>query len=115
MPSRCKWTTISIQKSLSQLDLERRWLSARITRGHRNLCESRKSEILSRIDALDLAMAATPAETAEDLLIKLEHLAEILFPHVDAISPDTFEEILFIAVLDDVRTLAGHEINKAAP
>lgn len=115
MPSRCKLTTISTQKTLSQLDLERRWLSARITRGHRNLPESRKSQILSRIDALDLAMAATSVETSEDLLIKLEHLAEILFPHLDATSPDTFEEILFFAILDDARTLAGHEINKTAP
>jgi hypothetical protein len=97
----------TVQRTLSQLDFERRKLSAKLSRGNQDLLEHQKQEILRQIDALDFEIAASPANTVEELLIKLEHLSEILFPEKDAPSQDTFEGILFCSVLKDVRTLSG--------
>ena len=105
----------STQKMLVQLDYERRWLSAKLSRGHRNLSEGQSQEILHRIDTLDFEIAASPAESFDDLLVKVNRLRELMFPVENDDIEKTIEGIFFHSVLKDTRVLADREINPREP
>ncbi len=98
-------------KTLSQLDFERRWLSAQLQYGSTCLAAHEIQKALTKVDTLNLKIAARPAETVEELLIKLDLVSELLGFSTDGSVQDTFEAVMFCAVLNDARRLADHEIN----
>lgn len=101
----------SARKTLVQLDYQRRWLSVQLSRGHQNQSGGQSQGILNRIDTLDFEMAASPAQSVEERLIKLNRLSELLFPGERDDVEETIEGLFFKSVLTDARVFADREIN----
>ncbi len=97
-------------KSLSQLQFERQWLATKLSARSVVLTELEKIEIMSKLESLDLLLAATPAQTLQDLLIKLEEFARACYPSDGMPDEETPDGVLFSAILADARDLSAREI-----
>ena len=105
-------SAVKTQRSITQLDFERRWQEARLIQGE--LLELEAQSVMICLEELELMIAATPAESVEDLAIKMERLAAALLPNFEASPQDSLEDILLTAVLDDCRRLAMQGTSQSA-
>lgn len=94
------------ERNIHQLDLERRSLTARLDHGAYRDRPAEVEAALRRIDDLDLAIAAKPAEDVEALLVKVERLARIIMPDLECRPADSIEAVYMQAILNDLRRLA---------
>lgn len=65
--------------------------------------------LFEQLEAIDRAIAATPAANAADLLIKLHRLADLLQLTSGTTSHDNVEAHLMTTILEDVRSLSLKE------
>ncbi len=86
------------QRSITQLDFERRWMLAKLDHGGNN--DDEAQSLIRRIEDLDLAIAASPSETLVDLRIKIERLYTELLP-TDVGQEGCLEHVLLAAILSD--------------
>ena len=92
------------QLSVAQLDFERRALLAELDYGQLN--EPAARDLMRRIEDLDLAIAATPAQSLSDLATKLDRLADVLKAGL-APGSVTLESVLLKALLHDAKRLSA--------
>lgn len=101
-------------RTIHQLDLERRWLTAKLDHGAYAERPADTEAALRRIEDLDLAIAVRPAADMEALLVKLERALNIIMPDLEGRSDDDLEVILMKAILADMRRQARHAIDAPA-
>lgn len=87
-----------------QLDFERRALLAELDYGQQS--EPAAQDLMRGIEGLDLAIAATPAQSAGDLAVKIERLAEVVEP-APSDGSMSIESMLLKGLLRDARRLAA--------
>jgi hypothetical protein len=93
-------------RSIHQLDFERRWLSVKLGGRSHSLTEEHCQQIIGRIETLDFEIAASPAGTNEELVLKVNRLGELIFPTGIENSGETMESVFFSSILLDARRLS---------
>ncbi len=62
------------------------------------------------LEVLDLQMAALSSEDMADLAVKIDRLAELLWPSAELMPEDCLEHVLLASVLRDVRALSQRQL-----
>ena len=96
-------------KSLYQLTFKRKWLVTQLEAGKFPEESQEHDRVFERLEEIDLAIAASPAHTLKDVIVKLERFAALYHPAPGPIPEDTLEFILLKVLLDDCRRLAAKE------
>lgn len=65
-----------------------------------------EATLLGSLEDLDLRIAATPCDTVQDLCLKLERLADLIYPSDQPIPENCLEHLMLAAVINDARVLA---------
>ncbi len=101
--------TVNPRQSLTELRFERDWLVAQINQGRVEEESDAQEKIMERLDQIDLALAATPAVSISDLIIKLSRLACLVCPTRAPIPETTIEGVFLRAIMADAIALAARE------
>lgn len=88
---------------IAQLAFQRKWIEAQLGSG--SLTATQEVTLMSDLETLDLKIAATRCETAEDLGPKLERLADLLWPSDEPMPEDCLEHVMLASVMRDVAAL----------
>jgi hypothetical protein len=94
--------------SITQLSFQRKWKLAQLEHGR--LSRERETMLPEDIEALDLHMAALSSEDMADLAVKIDRLAELLWPSVEPMPEDCLEHVLLASVLRDIRALSQRQL-----
>ena len=97
------------RQSLTQLRFERDWLAMQLSQGRVEEESGPHEKFLERLDQIDLALAATPAVSLPDLIIKLSRLACLVCPTRGPIPETTIEGVFLKAIVADAIALAAQE------
>lgn len=97
------------RQSLTSLRFERDWLVMQLTRRAGERENGPQEKIMERLDQIDLALAATPAASLSDLIIKLSRLACLVCPTRGPIPETTIEGVFLRAIVADAIALAARE------
>ena len=100
-------TKLADRPGITQLSFQRTWLLAKLDHG--GLSKEEDVDLMDGLEELDFKIAATPCISMQDLCLKIERLADLLYPADTQIPEDCLEHILLWAVLRDARRLAGAE------
>lgn len=92
------------RSGISQLLFQRKWLEAKLVNGEP--AEEEEVLLVRDLETLDLKISATRCETVEDLGLKLELLADLLWPTDEPMPEDCLEHVMLASMIRDVAALA---------
>lgn len=92
---------------IAQLMFQRKWLEAQLGSG--SLGATEEATLVSDLEKLDLKIAATRCDTVEDLGLKLERLADLLWPFSEPMPEDCIEHVMLASVIRDAAALTAHQ------
>lgn len=90
---------LDTRPGIAELVFQRKWLEVQLGSG--SLGATEEATFVSDLETLDLKIAATRCETVEDLGLKLERLADLLWPSDKPIPEDCLEHVMLASVIRD--------------
>jgi hypothetical protein len=89
--------------SITQLAFQRKWMLARIDCA--SLTADEEAALLDDLEDMDLRIAATPCDTVQSLYLKIERLAELIYPSDQPVPEDCLEHVMLVAVVNGAKVL----------
>lgn len=88
---------------IAQLVFQRKWLEVQLGSG--SLGATEEATLVIDLKTLDLKIAATRCDTIEDLCLKLNRLAGLLWPSSEPMPEDCPEHVMLASVIRDAAAL----------
>ncbi len=91
---------------MRDLVFQRKWMLARLEYGQLTEESAERRRVLDQLVDLDLKIAAYPAQSLSDLIVKLNRYREFFFSEGETIPEDSLDHIYLGAILRDAEKLS---------